>query len=311
MATTPAVAVEKRAPARARYGPIDWMGGWKVCIFGCLAIVVVTAVHWWYTSRYAWTVGIDASTPEFTKYFRSLVWAELLIVGAGTGLWWGWLVRTGRHLIDQKVTPDEEVRRIAVFWGLVAMTSLTLYVMASFWPNQDGSWHQTAIRDTALTPSHIPMFYFWFPAGITMTIGTYLYGRRLYETMVYWESIEPQPDQAAVVDYTEIWQAADKVVYSTTLETARSARTRIEPTFDPGAVRAMKDAADRDLSIGGATLAAVALRAGLVDEVRVFVYPQIVGGGTRFLPDGLRAALSPEDEHRFANGVVYLRYRVG
>jgi len=177
MATTPAVAVEKRVPERARYGPTDWLGGWRVCIFGCLAIVVLAAVHWWYVSRYAWTVGIDSSTPEFTKYFRSLVWAELIIIGAGTGLWWGWLVRTGRHLVNQKVTADEEVRRIAVFWGLIAMTSLTLYVMASFWPNQDGSWHQTAIRDTALTPSHIPMFYFWFPAGITMTIGTYLYGR--------------------------------------------------------------------------------------------------------------------------------------
>ena len=177
MATTPAVAVEKRVPERARYGSTDWLGGWKVCIFGSLAIVVLTAAHWCYISRYAWTVGIDASTPEFTKYFRSLVWAELITIGAGTGLWWGWLVRTGRHLVDQKVTADEEVRRIAVFWGLIAMTSLTLYVMASFWPNQDGSWHQTAIRDTALTPSHIPMFYFWFPAGITMTIGTYLYGR--------------------------------------------------------------------------------------------------------------------------------------
>jgi methane/ammonia monooxygenase subunit C len=171
------IEVDQRAPAKARYGPIDWMGGWKTCIWGTLAIVVLTAVHWWYIWLHAWTAGIDASSPEFTKYFRSLVWIQLILIGAGTGLWWGWLVRTGRQLVDVKVTADEEVRRIAVFWGLISMTSLTLYVMASFWPNQDGSWHQTAIRDTALTPAHIPMFYWWFPAGITMTVGTYLYGR--------------------------------------------------------------------------------------------------------------------------------------
>lgn len=142
-------------------------------------------------------------------------------------------------------------------------------------------------------------------------IGTYLYGRRLYEAMVYWESFDAQPDEApAVVDYTRIWRAADKVVYSTTLETAGSARTRIERTFAPEAVRAMKEAADRDLSVGGATLAAEALRAGLVDEVRVFVYPVIVGGGRRFLPDRLRADLRLADERRFDSGVVYLRYRV-
>jgi methane/ammonia monooxygenase subunit C len=177
MSTKLAVEASERAATRTRHGPIDWMGGWRLCVWGSLAVVALAALHWWYISRYAWTVGIDAASPEFTKYFRSLVWAELMVIGAGTGLWWGWLVRTGRRLIVQKVTRDEEVRRIAVFWGLMAITSLTLYVMTSFWPNQDGSWHQTAIRDTALTPVHIPMFYFWFPAGITMTIGTYLYGR--------------------------------------------------------------------------------------------------------------------------------------
>src|SRR5262245_66245033 len=132
MATTPAVAVEKRAPARARYGPIDWLGGWKVCVWGCFAIVALTAVHWWYTSRYAWTVGIDASTPEFTKYFRSLVWAELITIGGGTGLWWGWLVRTGRHLVNQKVTADAEVRGIAVVRGLLMRTDVQVCVMARF-----------------------------------------------------------------------------------------------------------------------------------------------------------------------------------
>src|SRR3954469_24939290 len=142
-------------------------------------------------------------------------------------------------------------------------------------------------------------------------IGTYLCGRRLYEVMVYWETLRAQPDQPpAVLDYAKLWQAADKVVYSTTLETASSARTRIERGFDPAAVRAMKEAAERDLSVGGPTLAAHAFRAGLVDEVRLFVYPVTVGGGNRFLPDRLRLNLQLLDEHRFDNGVVYLRYRV-
>jgi dihydrofolate reductase len=142
-------------------------------------------------------------------------------------------------------------------------------------------------------------------------IGTYLYGRRLYEVMVFWETFGAQPDQPpAVLDYAQLWRAADKIVYSTTLETASSARTRMERTFDPSAVRAMKDAADRDLSVGGPALAAHALRAGLVDEVRVFVYPLIIGGGNRFLPDRLHVNLQLRDERTFDSGVVYLRYRV-
>jgi dihydrofolate reductase len=142
-------------------------------------------------------------------------------------------------------------------------------------------------------------------------VGTYLYGRRLYEVMVFWETTPTQPNQPPVVlDYAKLWQAADKIVYSTTLEIASSARTRIERTFDPNAVRAMKDAADRDLSIGGPALAAHAFRAGLVDEVRLFVSPLTVGGGTPFLPDRLRLNLHLLDERRFDNGVVYLQYRV-
>ena len=163
--------------AKAGYGPIDWMGGWKTCIFGTSALMVLAAVHWYYDSLYAWTVGVDAANPQFTKIFMGQFWVEVIAIGAGTGLWWGWLVRTGRQIVAKPITADEEVRRIAVFWGLISMTSMTLYVMASFWPNQDGAWHQTAIRDTAFTPPHIAMFYFWFPLGITMTIGTYLYGR--------------------------------------------------------------------------------------------------------------------------------------
>src|SRR6266508_1981162 len=115
-------------------------------------------------------------------------------------------------------------------------------------------------------------------------IGTYLYGRRLYEVMVFWETAPAQPNQPPpVLDYAKLWQAADKIVYSTTLETTSSARTRIERTFDPNAVRAMKDAADRDLS---------------------------VGGGNPFLPHRLRLNLQLLDERRFDNGVVYLQYRV-
>ncbi len=141
-------------------------------------------------------------------------------------------------------------------------------------------------------------------------IGTYLYGRRLYETMVYWETFEAEPDQSLLADYTKLWRAAEKIVYSSTLETVGSARTRIERAFDAEAVRAMKDVAERDLSVGGPTLAAHAFRAGLVDEVRVFAYPVIVGGGTRYFPDQVRVDLQLREERRFDNGVVYLRYVV-
>jgi dihydrofolate reductase len=150
-----------------------------------------------------------------------------------------------------------------------------------------------------------------FVNDLERPVGTYLYGRRLYEVMVFWETFRAQPDEPPpMLDFAGLWQAADKIVYSTTLETASSARTRIERTFDPSAVRAMKDAADRDLSIGGPALAAHAFRAGLVDEVRLLVSPVTIGGGNRFLPDGLRAELELLDERRFDNGVVYLRYRV-
>ncbi len=143
------------------------------------------------------------------------------------------------------------------------------------------------------------------------SVGTYLYGRRMYETMVYWETAPTTGDHPAVVhDYARIWQAADKVVYSSTLETVASARTRLEREFDVDAVRGLKEAAGRDLTIGGPGLAAHALAAGLVDECRLFLNPVVVGGGTRALPDGLHAELELLDERRFGNGVVYLRYRV-
>ncbi len=140
--------------------------------------------------------------------------------------------------------------------------------------------------------------------------GTHLYGRRMYETMVAWETM-PTPAGAspAVRDFAAIWRSADKVVYSRTLTEVSSARTRIERAFDPAAVRAMKAAAGRDITIGGPTLAAEAFRAGLVDECHLFVVPIVVGGGTAALPAGVRVELELLAERRFAGGVVHLHYR--
>ncbi|MDP9241406.1 MAG: dihydrofolate reductase family protein [Actinomycetota bacterium] len=143
-------------------------------------------------------------------------------------------------------------------------------------------------------------------------VATYLYGRRMYETMVYWETAETQADQSPVEqEYTGIWQAADKIVYSRTLETVSSARTRIEREFDPEAVRRMKASAEHDISVSGPDLAAQAIKAGLVDELRLYISPVVVGGGNPALPDKARLDLELLDEHRFDNGVVHLRYRIG
>ena len=137
-------------------------------------------------------------------------------------------------------------------------------------------------------------------------IGTYLYGRRLYEVMVAWETITDE--QPFIKDYAEIWRAADKIVFTRTLETVSSERTRIERSFDPEAVQEMKTAADKAISVGGPTLAAQAIRAGLVDEIGLFLAPVVVGGGTRALPDGVRLPLELLDERRFGGGFVYLCY---
>ena len=141
-------------------------------------------------------------------------------------------------------------------------------------------------------------------------LGTYLYGRRMYETMVGWETDPTLADQSPVMrDFAEIWQAADKIVYSKTLETVSTARTRIERDFDPEAVRQMKALAGRDLIVGGPELAAQAIKAGLVDEYHLFVVPMVVGGGKRSLPNDVRLQLELVDERRFGNGMVYLKYR--
>jgi dihydrofolate reductase len=139
-------------------------------------------------------------------------------------------------------------------------------------------------------------------------IATHLYGRRMYETMAYWESAANTADQpAAVQEYGEIWRAADKVVYSRSLETVSSTRTRIEREFDPAAVRWLKGTTSGDLGIGGAELAAQAIAAGLVDEYQLFLVPVVVGAGKRALPDA-RLSLDLLEERRFGNGTVYLRY---
>jgi dihydrofolate reductase len=138
-------------------------------------------------------------------------------------------------------------------------------------------------------------------------IGTHLYGRRMYEVMVAWETLSGP--ERVIQDYAEIWRAADKVVYSRTLTSTSSSRTRIERDFDPDTVRQMKESADRDLTVGGSDLAAQAIKAGLVDEVQLFLAPTVVGGGTRSLPDGIRLDLELTDERRFEGGMVFLRFR--
>jgi dihydrofolate reductase len=140
-------------------------------------------------------------------------------------------------------------------------------------------------------------------------VGTYLYGRRMYETMVFWESPPNLADQPpAVRDFAQIWQTADKIVYSQTLQAVSSARTRIERAFNREEIRELKATAGRDISVGGAALAAQAIEAGLVDEYHLFLVPVVVGDGKRALPD-TRVRLELLEERRFRNGTVYLRYR--
>ena len=141
-------------------------------------------------------------------------------------------------------------------------------------------------------------------------IGTYLYGRRMYETMAGWETDPTLADRSPLMrDFSKIWQAADKIVYSRTLRAVSTARTRIERDFDPEAVRRLKAMAGRDLIVGGPEIAAQAFEAGLVDECHLFVAPIVVGGGKRSLPDGMVLELELLDERRFTSGMVYLYYR--
>jgi len=142
-------------------------------------------------------------------------------------------------------------------------------------------------------------------------IETYLYGRRMYETMVFWETADPDGDRPAVAgEFAAIWQAAEKIVYSRTLEAVSSARTRIERELDADAVERMKQSSGSDISIGGAELAGQAIAMGLVDELQLLLVPVVVGGGKRALPDDVRAPLELLDERRFESGVVFLHYRI-
>ena len=149
-----------------------------------------------------------------------------------------------------------------------------------------------------------------FVNDLERPVGTYLYGRRMYETMRFWAQDSPVIDDSPITrDYAALWRQAEKVVYSTSLAAVDTPRTRLERGFDPAAVAALKAESTSDLSIGGPHLAAAALEAGLVDELGVFLVPHVVGGGTPWLPDGLRLPLRLVDQRRFDAGTVYLRYR--
>lgn len=152
-------------------------------------------------------------------------------------------------------------------------------------------------------------YAFW--TDFQRTIGTYLYGRRMYESMVYWETAKISGDQSEKVrEFAQIWQAAEKIVYSRTLQAVSSAKTRIEREFDPDAIRRLKESSRADITIGGPELAGWAMNAGLIDEFHLLLNPIVLGKGKRALPDNLRMRLELLGEHRFRSGVVHLHYRV-
>jgi dihydrofolate reductase len=149
-----------------------------------------------------------------------------------------------------------------------------------------------------------------FVNDVVRPVGTHLYGRRMYETMVYWETVQALADEPpSVRDFTELWQAADKIVYSNSLETVSSAKTRIERTFDPKVIREMKSSQERDITVSGPNLAAQAFKAGLVDECQLLLTPIVLGGGKPSLPKNVRLDLDLLSERRFRSGVVFLHYR--
>lgn len=177
-----------------------------------------------------------------------------------------------------------------------AITSLDGYVA-----DENGSFDWAAPDDEVHS----------FVNDLERPIGTYLYGRRMYEVMLYWGTAPTDESEPAVPRYfAQIWQSADKVVYSKHLDAASSANTRIERSFDPEEVRRMKASADRDISVGGPELAAEAFKHDLVDELHLFLTPVVVGGGKQSLPADLRVDLELLDHHRFGSGVMHLHYRV-
>jgi len=178
----------------------------------------------------------------------------------------------------------------------MAITSLDGYVA-----DEKGSY------DWAMPDDEV----FGFVNDFERPVGTYLYGRRLYQEMTGWETMDADPGLSPLMlDFARIWQAADKVVYSRSLAAVSTARTRLEREFDPGSVRQLKARAARDITVGGPELAAEALRASLVDECHLVISPVMVGGGKKALPGGVRRQLELLGERRFGNGVVHLHYRI-
>ncbi len=148
-----------------------------------------------------------------------------------------------------------------------------------------------------------------FVNDLERSFGTYLYGRRMYETMVYWETVPAPAEEPHERDFTAIWRAAEKIVYSRSLTTVSSAKTRLERTFDPSMIQEMKASQVRDIVVGGPNLAAQAFRAGLVDECQLFLTPVVLGGGKPAMPSNVRLDLELLSERRFRSGVVFLHYR--
>jgi dihydrofolate reductase len=178
-----------------------------------------------------------------------------------------------------------------IYSGIMSLDGYTVDASGSFdWSFPDEEVH-AAVND------------------VERTVGTYLFGRRMYEVLSAWETMPLDDEPDVMVDYASIWHAADKIVFSRTLDAPTTPQTRIERDFDPDAIRALKQSAARDLSIGGTQLASRAVRAGLIDEYHLFISPVIVGGGQRYLPDDVRIDLELLDERRFTNGVTHLHYR--
>jgi dihydrofolate reductase len=176
-----------------------------------------------------------------------------------------------------------------------AITSLDGYVA-----DEDGNFDWAAPDDEVHA----------FVNDLERPVGTYLYGRGMYETMVVWETMDLAGQPPVVADFARLWRTADKIVYSKTLEAVTAAKTRLERDFDPAAIRQMKEMVGRDITVGGPRLAAQAIRAGLVDELNLFVTPVVVGGGTPSLPGNVRLKLDLLGERRFGSGVVHLHYRI-
>jgi dihydrofolate reductase len=203
------------------------------------------------------------------------------------------LLRRRRDDATSEVCVPREVETMA---NLIysAITSLDGYVA-----DADGSFNWSAPDEEVHR----------FINDLERPVDMYLYGRRMYEVLSAWETMETAGEPPVIQEYAQIWRAAAKIVYSKTLGTTSSARTRIERDFDPDAVRELKASVKGDISVGGPTLAAQAIKAELVDELHLFVSPVVVGGGNPSLPDDVRLELELLNEHRFGNGVVHLHYR--